>query len=115
MAVLQDLQYKLNNLKKNREAISEEELKTKYARAYNTLLCSIGKLKNQMITDALSGIRIPRNKAEAVKNHWEKTQKNINHALYEEYDVRKAQEILESFVTDIFIEFNSVKIYQLEE
>lgn len=109
-----ELQNKLDSLKKNRAALSEEDLQNKYGKAYNKLLDEIKQLKSKHILNKLNGIYVAKNSS-GITELWNSYLKKIDAALYEEYSVEKADCLLEEFIGIMFTDYHSLHTYNIED
>lgn len=108
------LQSKLDTLKKNKEVISEADLKGKYSKAFNKLMDEISQLRKQFITERIKGIYVRKNAA-GIDELWKKYLSKIDSALYSDYSVEKAESYLEELVGILFMEYNSIQTVELTE
>jgi len=118
------LQEKLDKLHNNKKNCSEEDLKGKYAKAYNTLLAEIEELKLQLMMEEIFNICIPlacvKESKSLVIRLLKESNKEIHNSLYSAYSAEKCkekcQEIREHILEVLFnqnIDWSSAERYDL--
>lgn len=115
MGVLQKLQEKLNILKKNREAVPEAELQTKYAAAYNALISEIKKLKLLWLKERLHGMQVHVSQREELSTELKQKLTEVEEILDQEYDTKKASDVLTEFLCYKFMENKIVLCFDFED
>ena len=107
MEEIEELKTKVGQLKKNREKVSLELLKTKYQKPYEALLHSIKELAEQILVARLQkdlvirmddeGDKLIEEINKAIERETEPSgiMKRISQALYKEYDVEKFEDCVE--------------------
>lgn len=108
------LQSKLDALKRNKEALSEEDIKGKYNKAFGKLMNEINQLKKQFLVERLKGVCVRKNDPDIV-NLCKSYLSKVNSALFTDYSVEKAETCLEELVGILFMEHNSIQVVELAE
>lgn len=107
MGILQNLEENVGRLKKNREKVPIDELKTRYAKGYNALLEAIRKDAEEMAKHlALSG-------CDFLKSDWPAWEKRFMADAGRIIEDAKAAGILKKYSQAIFRDYNIEKAAEL--
>ena len=105
----EELQKKLDVLKKNRESISKEDLETKYAKAYQKLLSEINALMNEiMFTELfffLYTVDFLEKGRDLVAEEMKKKSKMLSKALYTDYSAQEFVNLLREIHHEIISQY----------
>lgn len=111
------LQLKLDALKKNRENIPEEDLKTRYKKSYEALLKSIDELATALMDEIMFRFLVEKYFAdeghEMMKRLINKEKDSLKICLYKEYSAKAyseiCQTIYETVINRYFEEYRGVE------
>lgn len=107
----EELQKKLDVLKKNRESIPKADLETKYAKAYKKLLSEINDLMNEIMCGELffflyTADFLERGRDLVIKKITEKNKnRRLSRALYTDYSAQEYIDLLREIHHEILSEY----------
>ncbi len=105
----EELQKKLDVLKKNRESISKEDLETKYAKAYHKLLSEINALMNEIMFRELFfflyTVDFLETGRDLVAEEMKQKRKRLSKALYTDYSAQEYIDLLREIHREIFSQY----------